>query len=188
MKLMEDHRDQLVVIVAGYSEQMEQFLSSNPGIASRFSRTIEFPNYSPDELVTIVQGMCARHEYDLDDNALAALAHYFKHVPKGPTFGNGRVARKVFESMVNNQASRIANEMSSSNADLTGLIAADVDAVLESQDPAEAPAAAADRMPSVGEERISRLVGRSPVRGELHARLAAIKEPPAATTGDCRVR
>jgi Holliday junction resolvasome RuvABC ATP-dependent DNA helicase subunit len=176
MKLMEDHRDQLVVIVAGYSEQMEQFLSSNPGIASRFSRTIEFPNYSPDELVTIVQGMCARHEYDLDDDAVAALAHYFKHVPKGPTFGNGRVARKVFESMVNNQASRIANEMSSNNADLTGLIAADVDAVLESQDPAEEPAAPTDRMPSVGEERISRLIGLSPVRDELGGRLAAIKE------------
>jgi hypothetical protein len=66
--------------------------------------------------------------------------------------------------------------MSSKNADLTGLIAADVDAVLESQDSAEAPAAPADRMPSVGEERISRLVGLSPVRDELNGRLAAIKE------------
>jgi len=120
--------------------------------------------------------MCARHEYDLDDNALAALAHYFKHVPKGPTFGNGRVARKVFESMVNNQASRIANNMSSNNADLTRLFATDVDAVLESQDSAEAPAAPAERMPSVGEERISGLVGLSSVRDELYGRLAAIKE------------
>ena len=106
MKLMEDHRDQLVVIVAGYSEQMEQFLSSNPGIASRFSRTIVFPNYSPDELVTIVQGMCDRHEYNLDDNALAALAHYFTHVPKGPTFGNGRVAQGI---RVHGQQSGIPN-------------------------------------------------------------------------------
>src|SRR5258708_7245799 len=61
MKLMEDNRDQLVVIGAGYSELMEQFLSSNPGIASRFSRTIEFPTYSIAELFTIVRGMFSRH-------------------------------------------------------------------------------------------------------------------------------
>jgi hypothetical protein len=71
MKLMEDHRNELVVIAAGYSEHMEQFLSSNPGMASRFSRTIEFPNYSVEELVTIVRGMCAAHQYDMDESTSA---------------------------------------------------------------------------------------------------------------------
>jgi Holliday junction resolvasome RuvABC ATP-dependent DNA helicase subunit len=126
MKLMEDHRDQLVVIVAGYSEQMDQFLSSNPGMASRFSRTIEFPNYSVDELVTIVTGMCRAHAYELTDDAIEALTRYFEDTPKGATFGNGRVARKVFEEMVNNQASRLASDPSAGDQDLRRLVGEDV--------------------------------------------------------------
>ncbi|MER7156194.1 right-handed parallel beta-helix repeat-containing protein, partial [Streptomyces lydicus] len=126
MKLMEDHRDELVVIVAGYSEQMEQFLSSNPGMASRFSRTVEFPNYSPVELVTITRNMCGRHYYELDDSAHEALVRYFEQIPKGATFGNGRVARSVFESMVSNQASRLAMVPGTGDAELSRLTAADV--------------------------------------------------------------
>jgi Holliday junction resolvasome RuvABC ATP-dependent DNA helicase subunit len=129
MKLMEDYRDQLVVIAAGYSEQMEQFLSSNPGMASRFSRTIEFPNYSVDELVTIVLGMCATHQYELSDSALSAVTRYFEQVPKDGTFGNGRVARKVFEVMVNKQASRLAADPSASDAELRRLVADDVETI-----------------------------------------------------------
>src|SRR5262249_17050267 len=121
MKLMEDHRADLVVIVAGYSEVMDEFLASNPGMASRFSRTVEFPNYRPAELVTIARDMCARHQYELTDGALAALWRYFEAVPKGSTFGNGRVARKVFESMVNNQASRITALPSAATAELSTL-------------------------------------------------------------------
>ena len=129
MKLMEDNRDQLVVIVAGYSELMEQFLSSNPGIASRFTRTVEFPNYSVAELVTITGGMCAKHRYELTEGALQALTTYFEQIPKGPTFGNGRVARKVFESMVNNQASRLASQSGAPEQELSRLMASDVDTV-----------------------------------------------------------
>jgi hypothetical protein len=66
VKLMEDHRDEAAVIVAGYSDEMLDFLSANPGLASRFSKTIEFENYSPDELTLIVDRMIAAHEYDLD--------------------------------------------------------------------------------------------------------------------------
>ncbi|HEY6494975.1 MAG TPA: right-handed parallel beta-helix repeat-containing protein [Trebonia sp.] len=135
MKLMEDHRDELVVIAAGYSEQMEQFLSSNPGMASRFSRTIEFPNYSIDELVTIARGMCATHQYELSADAVDALTDYFEAVPKGATFGNGRVARKVFEEMVNNQASRLAADPSADSVDLRRLTAADLRELLGSVAP-----------------------------------------------------
>jgi Holliday junction resolvasome RuvABC ATP-dependent DNA helicase subunit len=174
MKLMEDHRDQLVVIVAGYSEQMEQFLSSNPGMASRFSRTVEFPNYSVDELVTIVQGMCARHRYDLDDGALAALTRYFEQVPKGATFGNGRVARKVFESMVSNQASRIANE-AAGDEDLTGLVAEDVDTVLAAKSAAPPPGPPGPA-PSPDTARISGLVGLDMVRQALCAKLTELAQ------------
>ena len=182
MKLMEDHRDELVVIVAGYSELMEQFLSSNPGIASRFSRTVEFPNYGVAELVTIVRGMCARHQYELSDAALTALTRYFEQVPKGATFGNGRVARKVFESMVNNQASRIAARPSAGDAELTQLVAEDVE-LADVPAPAEPPApgpgstATVKAGPGVPDppsaRRISRLVGLDEVRAALGDRLRA---------------
>ncbi|MFD7917712.1 right-handed parallel beta-helix repeat-containing protein [Streptomyces sp. NPDC059740] len=125
MKLMEDHRDELVVIVAGYSEQMGQFLESNPGMASRFARTVEFPNYEVDELVTIVQGLCAKHYYELEDSGLEALTRYFEEIPKGPTFGNGRVARSIFETMISNQASRLATS-SGDDETLNRLVASDV--------------------------------------------------------------
>ncbi|GGN05946.1 right-handed parallel beta-helix repeat-containing protein [Streptomyces fuscichromogenes] len=126
MKLMEDHRDEIVVIAAGYSEHMDRFLASNPGMASRFARTIEFPNYSPEELVTIVRGLCAKHYYELSEDALGALSRYFEDVPKGPTFGNGRVARQVFESMIGAQASRLATHPPGHDNELSLLTAADV--------------------------------------------------------------
>ncbi|MEU3519450.1 right-handed parallel beta-helix repeat-containing protein [Streptomyces sp. NPDC006654] len=128
MKLMEDHRDEIVVIAAGYSEHMDRFLASNPGMASRFARTIEFPNYSPAELVTIVRGLCGKHLYELSDDALDALSRYFEDVPKGPTFGNGRVARQVFETMIGSQASRLAIHPPVHDSELSLLTAADTPA------------------------------------------------------------
>jgi SpoVK/Ycf46/Vps4 family AAA+-type ATPase len=126
MKMMEDHRDELVVIVAGYSELMEGFLESNPGLASRFTRTVEFPNYTVDELVTITTNLCTKHYYELTDDAVDALVTYFERVPKSATFGNGRVARKLFEAMVNNQASRLAVGPPGKDTELNRLTAADI--------------------------------------------------------------
>jgi hypothetical protein len=126
MKMMEDHRDELVVIVAGYSELMEQFLASNPGMASRFSRTVEFPNYSVDELVTITTNLCRKHYYELTDDAVDALTDYFERVPRNDTFGNGRVARKLFEAMVSNQASRLAVEPPEKDTELSRLTGKDL--------------------------------------------------------------
>src|SRR5690242_6870756 len=126
MKMMEDHRDELVVIVAGYSELMEQFLASNPGLASRFTRTVEFPNYSVEELVTITSNLCRKHYYELTDDAIDALTTYFTRIPKNATFGNGRVARKLFEAMINNQASRLATSPPSKDTEMNRLTAADL--------------------------------------------------------------
>jgi Holliday junction resolvasome RuvABC ATP-dependent DNA helicase subunit len=134
MKLMEDHRDEIVVIVAGYSEQMNQFLESNPGMASRFARTVEFPNYEVSELITIVQGLCAKHYYELEDSALEALTRYFEDISKGPTFGNGRVARSIFETMISNQASRLATSSGDTEA-LNRLVAEDVGPLPEPEHP-----------------------------------------------------
>ncbi|MET9633968.1 right-handed parallel beta-helix repeat-containing protein [Lentzea sp. NPDC006480] len=131
MKIMEDQRESIVVIVAGYSELMEKFLDSNPGLASRFTRTIEFPNYSVDELVTITINLCRKHYYELTEDGLQALTEYFERVPKNAVFGNGRVARKLFEAMVNNQASRLATAPPSKDSEMNRLRAADLQSELD---------------------------------------------------------
>ncbi|MFE1440150.1 right-handed parallel beta-helix repeat-containing protein [Streptomyces sp. NPDC058739] len=128
VKLMEDHRDEVVVIVAGYSEEMRGFLDSNPGLASRFSRTVEFENYTQDELTTIVAMSAASHGYQLADGTREALTLHFKDMPKGADFGNGRAARKVFEEMVDRQASRLAALPEIGNTDLALLKPEDVGA------------------------------------------------------------
>ncbi|WP_329501024.1 right-handed parallel beta-helix repeat-containing protein [Kitasatospora herbaricolor] len=126
VKLMEDHRDDIVVIVAGYSDEMRDFLGSNPGLASRFSRTVVFRNYAADELVTIVERAAAGHGYALADTAREALSTHFERMPKGPDFGNGRAARKVFEEMVDRQASRLADLAEVADADLALFVPEDI--------------------------------------------------------------
>ncbi|WP_210594188.1 right-handed parallel beta-helix repeat-containing protein [Streptomyces sp. GESEQ-35] len=126
LKLMEDHRDEIVVIVAGYTEQMAQFLASNPGLTSRFTRTIEFANYSVDELVTITGSMCRAHHYDLAPGTLEALAQHYERMPRDAGFGNGRAARQVFEEMVDRQAYRLGSLADPTEADLSWLLPEDV--------------------------------------------------------------
>lgn len=119
VKLMEDHRDAVVVIVAGYTAEMERFLSVNPGVASRFSRTITFSDYVPEELLRIVEQQAEDHEYRLGTGTGEALLKYFTALPKGPAFGNGRTARQTFESMVERHAGRVAELTEANTDDLT---------------------------------------------------------------------
>ncbi|MFE2560019.1 right-handed parallel beta-helix repeat-containing protein [Streptomyces sp. NPDC059352] len=119
VKLMEDHRDAVVVIVAGYTAEMERFLTVNPGVASRFSRTISFGDYEPEELLRIVGQQADEHEYRLSPGTDEALLVYFTKLPKGPAFGNGRTARQTFESMVERHAGRVAALAEPSTDDLT---------------------------------------------------------------------
>jgi hypothetical protein len=173
MKLMEDHRDQVVVIVAGYSEKMDDFLASNPGMASRFSRTIEFPNYTVDELVTIVRGLCGKHYYELTDSALTALTSYFARTPKGPTFGNGRVARQLFESMINRQASRLATHPPGADSELSRLAAEDVEPVL-GPEPAPSEPESRQQPETRSIRRLRNLVGLDAVREPLLSRISGL--------------
>jgi Holliday junction resolvasome RuvABC ATP-dependent DNA helicase subunit len=187
MKIMEDQRESIVVIVAGYSELMEQFLESNPGLASRFTRTIEFPNYSVDELVTITTNLCRKHYYELTDDGLQALTEYFERVPKNATFGNGRVARKLFEAMVNNQASRLATAPPSKDSEMNRLTAADLQSEIDllqaavGSGPARGddeldPAAAVQA--SVSWKRFHSMIGQAAIReaaGATLVRLATAK-------------
>lgn len=126
VKLMEDHRESVVVIVAGYTAEMERFLSVNPGVASRFSRTITFSDYDPEELLSIVEQQAEEHEYRLAPGAPEALRTYFTVLPKGPAFGNGRTARQTFEAMVERHASRVAQVDDPTTDDLTLLYAEDL--------------------------------------------------------------
>ncbi|WP_405970166.1 right-handed parallel beta-helix repeat-containing protein [Streptomyces sp. NBC_00988] len=126
VKLMEDHRDAVVVIVAGYTAEMERFLSVNPGVASRFSRTITFSDYNPEELLRIVEQQTEEHEYRLAEGASEGLTKYFTAIPKGAAFGNGRTARQTFEAMVERHASRVAQFEEPSTDDLTLLYAEDL--------------------------------------------------------------
>ncbi|MER6088482.1 right-handed parallel beta-helix repeat-containing protein [Streptomyces bluensis] len=138
LKLMEDHREDVVVIAAGYSAEMNSFLESNPGLASRFTRTIEFANYSVEDLVTITENLCASHQYELGPGTAESLAALFEEMPRDATFGNGRAARKVFEEMVDRQAFRLATMADPAERDLTLLLPEDVrEETAAGQDPAE---------------------------------------------------
>lgn len=126
VKLMEDHRDEVVVIVAGYTSEMERFLAANPGVASRFSRTITFGDYGPDELLRIVEQQADEQQYSLAVGAREALLGYFAQLPKGPSFGNGRTARQTFEAMVERHAGRVAQFPDPSTEELTLLYSEDL--------------------------------------------------------------
>ncbi|GAA2911473.1 right-handed parallel beta-helix repeat-containing protein [Streptomyces mexicanus] len=154
LKLMEDHRDDVVVIVAGYSREMESFLGSNPGLASRFSRTVEFENYTVPELVAITENMCAQHQYELGEGTAAALAAHYERMPRDAGFGNGRAARGVFEEMVDRQAMRLASLDRVGERDLRLLLPEDVSATAAadvSGGPAEDPLTALGDMVGLAE-------------------------------------
>jgi hypothetical protein len=107
VKLMEDHRHEIVVIVAGYSREMTEFLDANPGLASRFAKTIEFESYPPAELVLIIERIARNDDYVCTAEAMAAIAEHFHRMERGPNFGNAREARKLFEGIRKAQAQRL---------------------------------------------------------------------------------
>jgi SpoVK/Ycf46/Vps4 family AAA+-type ATPase len=111
LKFMEDNRDRMAVIVAGYTEKMREFIDQNPGLQSRFNRYIEFPDYSPDELLEILHRMVAAKGYVLDPTAEALAARVFTavHAARDEKFGNARTVRNFFERTVSIQAYRLAS-------------------------------------------------------------------------------
>lgn len=116
LKLMEDHRDDLVVIAAGYPEQMETFLESNPGLRSRFTKTVVFRDYSPPELQQILQSMLNKQGLTLSPDASVQLRGVIERLAQheGRAFANGRSIRKVVEALSGNQANRLMNQDPSS--------------------------------------------------------------------------
>lgn len=112
VKRMEDHRDRLVVIAAGYPVLMTHFLESNPGLRSRFAREIHFPDYSAGELVQIAQKMADDASYRFGPGVLDGLETVFSDSLRSPSFGNARFARRLFEKSIEQQAVRLSGTAS----------------------------------------------------------------------------
>ncbi len=109
VKLMEDYREDLVIIVAGYTQEMETFLKSNTGLISRFNKFIDFPDYGDGELVDILNGMAKRAGFSLEDEVMEAVRGYLLRLTgeQRGDFGNARGIRNLFEKMVAAQANRV---------------------------------------------------------------------------------
>ena len=110
LKAMEDHRDELIVVVAGYDGPMEKFINSNPGLQSRFNKYFYFHDYSGEQLLYIFKGQCKKNGYALTEEAEAEAKAMFEELyeNRGENFGNGRDVRNVFEDTVVRQSNRVA--------------------------------------------------------------------------------
>ena len=128
LKGMEDHRKDLVVIVAGYPGPMERFLHSNPGLESRFNKSLFFPDYTAGQLLEIFRSLCQKNGYTLspeaDTKASAALQSLYDH--RGESFGNAREVRNFFEDAIARQADRVAGLSAPSREDLMALLPEDL--------------------------------------------------------------
>ena len=113
LKLMEDYRDELVVIVAGYNDLMQDFIDSNPGLKSRFTRHIYFRDYTPEELVQIFKISCKKRDYSLTEGAEKSLLGLFKYLVgrADANFSNGRLVRNIFEETISRQSIRIGSKL-----------------------------------------------------------------------------
>lgn len=123
VKMMEDNRDQLIVIAAGYSHEMTDFINANPGLPSRFPRIIQFPDYTNDELSAIFAEICNQNKYDVSAQTLSSLCEYVAALPRERGFGNGRLIRNIFEAALTRQASRI---IATGETNLTHLMLSDL--------------------------------------------------------------
>ncbi|MBO4305534.1 MAG: AAA family ATPase [Lentisphaeria bacterium] len=139
LKRMEDDRDRLVVVVAGYSKEMRNFLDANSGMRSRFNRYIHFPDYSAQELAEMFRMRAKKNQFLLSPDLEEGLVKYMKKVTShpDPRFGNGRFVRNLFETAVERQATRLATEKNLTKEQLMTLTMADLDQKRGPRDPEE---------------------------------------------------
>ena len=142
LKAMEDHRDRFIVIVAGYTELMKEFVGSNPGLRSRFNKFFEFPDYTVDELQAIFMMQCSKYQYTLTEEAEAAVKDEIVRLEaaKGENFANAREVRNLFEKIITNQAARVSALDDVDDETLTKITTEDLEDLEEAGAPAK-PAA-----------------------------------------------
>jgi SpoVK/Ycf46/Vps4 family AAA+-type ATPase len=128
LKFMEDNRDRIVVIVAGYPNEMQRFINSNPGLSSRFTKTIEFPPYAANELAAILQVMAKRQNFVLPDDLESNLGPWMKVGMRSKSWGQAREMRTLLERAREAQATRIVHDPS---GDMRKLTMADIDAAIQ---------------------------------------------------------
>ncbi len=127
LKMMEDHREDLVIIVAGYKEEMSRFIESNPGLKSRFARSINFEDFSPPELAEIFKVRCEQHGYLFSKKTLEAVRHLVNQFERQiGELGNGRFVRNIFDRCVAIQCNRLAALAKPSKEELKTFLPADV--------------------------------------------------------------
>jgi len=128
LKAMEDHRDNLLVIVAGYPEEMKRFVDSNPGLKSRFKRSVHFPDYIPEELFAIFELLLKSAHLEIDQTAQRFAHKAFERLYKkrGENFGNGRTVRNIFEQSLTFQANRLVEIDNPQREDLVQLDVRDI--------------------------------------------------------------
>lgn len=128
LKRMEDNRDRLVVILAGYSVEMQQFIDSNPGLQSRFNRYIEFPDYSAEELYQIFEKNAKEFDYKISKDAEISLKAFFENTVanKDKNFGNARFVRNLFEKTIERQANRLSKEVDLTDEKLSEICTIDI--------------------------------------------------------------
>ncbi len=164
VKRMEDERGRLVVIVAGYPEEMRDFINSNPGLASRFTQFFTFNDFTPDELTEIMANHVADRKFTLSAEAGAKMGRYFRFLfeSRTKTFGNARIVRNLFEDLIRCQAVRLAAMENPTPEELQALTLADAEEALR------------DDFTEPGEENLetimgemNRLTGLGPVKQDL---------------------
>ena len=148
LKAMEDHRDDLVVIVAGYTKPMEKFINSNPGLKSRFNKYIEFPDYTVDELVEIFNLNCKKYDYVVEEDAQKQIRARIvsKKMQMKENFANAREVRNMFEDIITNQARRVAAMENPTHEDMMKItvmdLSDDIGEVIDSKEVEKMEAAA----------------------------------------------
>jgi SpoVK/Ycf46/Vps4 family AAA+-type ATPase len=166
LKFMEDNRDRIIVIVAGYPREMLQFIGSNPGLAGRFTKNIEFPRYSAAELCLILQGMAERQHFVLPAGFADKLVPWIEQRSRAVEWANGREMRTLLEKMREAQAIRISAD---AEADLSQLDLADLEQAMGLRQ--EAEAAASDSAMA----ELDRMIGLSSVKNEVSAMVARLE-------------
>ena len=128
LKRMEDYRDRLVVIVAGYGDEMSRFIESNPGLKSRFNRYFHFEDYTPQELLSIFRNFCHQNHYDLTEDGKEVLLNQLQELynQRDKSFGNGRLVRNIFEKTIEKQANRLVTSPNLNQKTMEEIIANDI--------------------------------------------------------------